>query len=343
LADLTRDENRTKAMGLVGVSIGFAFALALVIGPIIAAWIGLSGIFWLTAGLALVGLLINAFLVPDPVHVSRHLDAGALPQFFATVLRDRALLRLDFGILTLHATLTASFLALPHILSETLGVESGGQWRVYLPVMAASLLIMVPAIVFGEKYRRLKAVFVGAVALLLAAQLALLMGHESAVLVGTALLFFFGAFNTLEASLPSLISKIAPVSAKGTAIGVYSSSQFLGIFVGGALGGWVYGAAGLTGIFTLTTGLGLLWLGLAATMAPPPYYSSQTVNVGTLDDAAAGRLAARLNEIGGVVEAVVLREDGTAHLKIDRSRFDEDELESVLAQSLDLRAGSAPG
>jgi MFS family permease len=209
--------------------------------------------------------------------------------------------------------------------------------------MAASLLILVPAIVFGERYRSLKLVFVGSLAALLAAQLGLLTGHGNAGLVIAALLLFFGAFNTLEASLPSLISKIAPVTAKGTAIGVYSSSQFLGIFVGGTVGGWAYGASGLSGVFTLTCILGLIWLALAVTMPAPPYYSSRTVNVGALDDAAAGRLTQRLNEIGGVVEAVILREDRTAHLKIDRSAFDETELENVLAHAPEVGAGSAAG
>ena len=230
VADLTAEENRTKAMALVGVTIGGSFMIALVAGPIVASFVGVAGIFWLMVALALVGIAITQFVVPSPPRLRVHRDAEAVPAMIGAVLRDRELLRLDFGIFALHAMLTASFLVVPGLLRGTLDVPVGKQWMVYLPVLLLSVVVMVPAIVVAEKYRRMKGVFVGAVAALFASQLMLYVGAGNLYVLLAALLVFFSAFNVMEASLPSLITKAAPADAKGTAMGLYSSLQFLGIF-----------------------------------------------------------------------------------------------------------------
>ena len=233
VADLTTEENRTKAMAIVGITIGASFMIALVAGPIIANFVGVSGIFWLMVGLALVGIAITQFVVPNPRHVRVHRDAEAVPAMIGAVLRNKELLRLDFGIFALHAMLTASFLVVPGLLRGTLDVPVHDQWIVYLPVLLVSVAVMVPAIIVAEKYRRMKGVFVSAVAALVVSQIMLYLGAGNLFVLLAALIVFFSAFNVMEASLPSLITKAAPPDAKGTAMGLYSSLQFLGIFVGG--------------------------------------------------------------------------------------------------------------
>src|SRR5579864_4014463 len=277
VADLTAEENRTKAMALVGITIGASFMVALVAGPIAANFIGVPGIFWLMVALALVGIAITEFAVPSPRRVSVHRDAEAVPALIWAVLRDRELLRLDFGIFALHAMLTASFLVVPDLLRATFGVPVQEQWKVYLPVLVISVAAMVPAIVVAEKYRRMKGVFVGAVAALVGSQVLLYFGAGSFAVVAAALVVFFSAFNVMEASLPSLITKTAPPDAKGTAMGLYSSLQFLGIFAGGVIGGWAHQYGGDAAVFMMTMVMALIWLVVAATMAQPSYLTTRLI------------------------------------------------------------------
>jgi MFS family permease len=238
VADLTRDEVRTRAMALIGVTIGLSFVVAIVVGPLFAAIIGLSGIFWVTAALALLGIAVTLLLVPTPPRLLRHRDAEAVPALFARVLRDPELLRLDFAIFALHAILTASFLAVPALLVGALHLAAPADWKLYLPVLAASVVLMAPVVLLAEKSAHMKEVFLSTIAALAGSLLMLALGGRSAVVVVAALVLFFAAFNTMEAVLPSLITKTAPAGAKGTATGIYSSLQFFGIFFGGAVGGW---------------------------------------------------------------------------------------------------------
>ncbi|MDE2235445.1 MAG: MFS transporter [Gammaproteobacteria bacterium] len=266
-ADLTREQVRTKAMAIIGMSIGLSFSLSLVASPVLNRWIGVPGIFWLTAILALLGIGALYTLVPQPLSSSVHAESEPVPALFRRVLTDRELLRLDFGILVQHTILTASFLSVPLVL-KTAGVSVHDQWLVYLPVLVASVVFMVPLIIAAER-GRMKPIFLASVAALGLSQGMLLLGHGGLAGVIAALLVFFTAFNLLEASLPSLISRVAPAEAKGTALGIYSSSQFFGIFVGGAVGGWLQGIWGLAGVFSLCVVLAVLWLTVAVSMRPP--------------------------------------------------------------------------
>ena len=209
VADLTSEESRTAAMAMVGITIGASFLVALLAGPVVANFIGVSGIFWLMVGLAALGIAITEFVVPMAQRISVHRDAEAVPALLGAVLRNRELLRLDLGIFTLHAMLTASFLVVPDLLRTTLGVAVHDQWVVYLPVLLVSVAAMVPAIIVAEKYRRMKGVFVGAVAALVISQVMLYFGAGNLFALLMALVVFFSAFNVMEASLPSLISKVA--------------------------------------------------------------------------------------------------------------------------------------
>jgi MFS family permease len=321
VADLTAEENRTKAMAMVGITIGTSFMIALVAGPIVAGAVGVSGIFWLMVGLAALGIAITLFVVPNPRRVSRHRDAETVSTMLGAVLRNRDLLRLDFGIFALHAMLTASFLVVPDLLHATVAVNSRNQWLIYLPVLLVSVGVMVPAIIVAEKYRRMKAVLVGAVAALAASQIMLIFGAHDFYIVLAALTIFFAGFNVMEASLPSLVTKVAPPDAKGTATGVYSSSQFIGIFVGGAAGGWAHQAIGSTGVFALAAGLALLWLLVAATMAQPRYLVTRLIRVAK-GRSADETLAAELRGVAGVVEAVPVCDENLVYLKVDAKLFD---------------------
>ncbi|HZR59844.1 MAG TPA: MFS transporter [Xanthobacteraceae bacterium] len=322
VADLTTEENRTKAMALVGLTIGASFMIAVVAGPIAASLIGVPGIFWLMVALALVGIVITEFVVPNPRRVSVHRDAEAVPALFWAVLRDRELLRLDFGIFALHAMLTASFLVVPGLLSATLNVPVREQWFVYLPVLLVSVAVMLPAIIVAEKYRRMKGVFVGAVAALAASQLMLYFGAGNLFVLLAALVVFFSAFNVMEASLPSLITKAAPAEAKGTATGIYSSLQFLGIFIGGIVGGFANQHGGSAGVFIITTALALAWLVAAATMAQPSYLTTRLLPIVGGRKGDPEILAARLRQVPGVAEAVIIADENLAYLKVDSRSFD---------------------
>jgi MFS family permease len=267
LADLTSEGSRTKAMAVVGITIGGSFLIALVIGPVIASFTGVPGLFWLMAILGLVGIAIILLAMPSPRRLEVHRDAETVPSVLGAVLRDRALLRLDLGIFVLHAVLTAMFLVVPGLLRATLDVAPDDVWKIYLPVLLVSVLVMGAAVSF-ERRQRGQAVFIGAIVALAASNVLIAFGGGQAVALIGALVVFFSAFNILEASLPSLVSKAAPAEAKGTALGVYSSLQFLGIFAGGAAGGWLNQHSGSGGVFAFTIALALVWLVGAVALRP---------------------------------------------------------------------------
>ena len=322
-ADLTREEHRIKAMAMIGMSIGLSFAVAMVAGPVINKWIGVPGIFWITAVLAVVGIGIVVFVVPTPSVSSMHREAEAVPAQFGRVLRDGGLLRLDFGILVLHMILTATFVVMPLELRDEVGFAASRHWEIYLPVMLCSVLAMVPFIIVAERKGLVKPVMLGAIAILCLAELGLYGMPVSVFDVALLLFLFFTAFNLLEAMLPSLISRVAPLDCRGTAMGVYSSSQFLGAFLGGSLGGLVHGRFGLHGVFLFTALGALLWLLVAASMKPPRLLSSYIHKVVVRDPADAERLSRELGGIAGVAEAVVIADEGVAYLRVDKRVFDE--------------------
>ncbi|MDG4551630.1 MAG: MFS transporter [Candidatus Contendobacter sp.] len=329
-ADLTREEHRIKVMAVIGVTIGASFAVSMMLGPVLNGWIGVPGIFWLTGALALLGIAVVRFRVPDPMESRIHRDAEPVASQFGRVLFDGQLLRLNFGIFTLHLLLTATFVAVPLALRDA-GLPSDRHWEVYLPALVFSMVAMIPFVVLAEKHRRLKPVFLGAIATLVLTEFGLLALHDTTLEAAALLVVFFTAFNLLEATLPSLIAKMAPPDAKGTAMGVYSSSQFLGAFVGGALGGWLRGLFGLKGALAFATLAALIWLLVAWTMKNPRYLSSYLLNVGELDEVDAQLLARQLTQVPGVAEAVVVAAEGVAYLKVDRNALDEAALRACAA------------
>lgn len=327
-ADLTREEHRARVMAVIGMSIGLSFALSLVLGPVLAEWLGLQGIFWVTTGLALAGLLVLAFAVPSPRQSIFHLDAETKPAYFSDVLANRQLLRLDAGVFVLHMMLTASFVVLPFALRDNAGLPGVDHWQVYLPVLLLSLFIMVPLVVIAEKYRRIKQVFTAAIACLAVAQLGLFLFYDSLMGIFLTLLLFFLAFNVLEALLPSLVAKFSPADRKGTAMGLYSTSQFLGAFVGGIIGGALHGWHDIEGVFMFCMLAALAWLAWARTMQTPRYLTNYLLHVGSVAADQQATLRQRLLEVAGVAEVTLVAEEGAAYLKIDSRTADMAALEA---------------
>ncbi|MFQ5582342.1 MAG: MFS transporter [Mariprofundaceae bacterium] len=330
LADLTREEERTKAMAIMGVSIGMSFTLALALGPFLNIVIGVDGIFWLTAVLAIAGIGILYLAVPDPEHIYHHRDVETVPDQLKHILFDTQLARLDLGIMLQHGVMMAMFTALPFVLRDYLGLANSEHGWFYLPILVLSAFGMVPLIILAEKKRKMKQVFIGCVSLMVLSEVMLGAAHESMIAVGLGLLLFFVAFNVLEASLPSLISRMAPADGKGTAMGVYSTSQFFGAFMGGAGGGWLYGTFGIAGVFYACAAAACIWIAVAAGMRVPAYLSSFMIHVEPTDDREAESLAARLLELNGVHEAKVVIEDGVAYLKVDKQKFDQQAAAALL-------------
>ena len=322
-ADLSREEHRLKMMSFIGVSIGFAFAIAMVLGPVLNHMIGLSGLFYFTAVVAVLAIIILYTLVPNPLKSYFHRDTQAVPSLFGDVLADRQLLRLNFGIFVLHMVLMASFMAIPLMLVNQAQFEVAQHGKLYLPVFLISVALMIPFIIQAEKKRRMKQIFIGAIAALMLAELSLLVSGESVWQVAIGLVVFFTAFNLLEASLPSLVAKMAPADRKGTAMGIYSSSQFLGAFVGGGLGGMLYQFWGISGVYLMSAALLLVWMGLAITMKNPRYVSTYLLNIGKLEPEDVNPMVAKLVSIQGVAEATIVAEDGIAYLKVEIHALDE--------------------
>jgi MFS family permease len=269
LADQTREAVRTKGMALVGMSIGLVFAISLVAAPALAAHIGLSGLFWLTAVLALVGVATVVWLVPPEPRAHQARD-GVSRGRLRDALRDRGLLRLDAGVFALHTIQMSMWVAVPGLLVQA-GLDRAHHWQVYLTVVLVSFVLMGACLFPLERRGYLRAALLGAIGLVLAAQLGLLglasQGGGVGVL-GAVLVVFFCGFNMLEASQPSLVSRLAPAASRGAALGVYNTLQSLGLFAGGALGGTLFKLFGVHGLFGATSGLCLLWLAVTWGMAP---------------------------------------------------------------------------
>lgn len=263
VADLTREESRTKAMAAIGASIGLSFTLAIILGPVISAYGGIDAIFTVSAGLALLGIFILVFIVPTPAGRSEAANQRkVVPALLWGSLANPTLLRLDFGIFCLHAVLMGVFVAIPSMISSSLGLSADKHWWVYLSVLLSSFIFMVPIMMLAERKKKAQLVFVLAIVSLAVSLLTMYFSHVIAAIFVMALFVFFTAFNYLEASLPSQVSKEAPEASKGTALGVYSTAQFLGAFVGGVGGGWLFGAFGAPSVFLVSAGLVVLWFGM---------------------------------------------------------------------------------
>ena len=325
-SDLTRETQRSKAMAIIGMSIGGAFLLAMISAPILEFWIGVRGLFIMTAFLALMALVLVWRVVPTPVP-QRNMDVRPVPAQMWALLKDPDLRRLDFGIFLLHFCLTAMFVVIPIVLVEGLDLNTSEHWRAYLPALLGSIPVMAIMVITASSPARNKWVFFVAICMLILSALILLIRPVSYMSVALALWVFFSGFNTLEALLPSLVSRLAPAAGKGSAMGVYNTFQFLGIFFGGFTGGLIYGGFGVTWVFVLLAVLLLFWARASYTAEPFKLLDSLTVKVKS--DALA-TCRADLSKIRGVEEVIVFEGETVAYLKVDKGRLDQAALEQLI-------------
>jgi MFS family permease len=323
-ADLTREEHRTKAMAMIGITIGITFSVSMVLSPLLYHYIG-----ELIGALAFVCIAVVLWLIPKPAITRFHSDTEANTSKLAEVLRNKDLLRMDFGVFTLHAILMSVFMQVPFILRAD-GLDAPHQWQVYLPVMFIAFIFMVPPIIIAEKKAKLKQVFMLAIAIAALAQLALIFLQGSVWGVAISLLFFFISFNVLEATQPSIVSKIAPLSAKGTAMGVFSSVQFLGAFFGSAMGGLLMQIYGGNAVFVFAVCMLLLWLLVASGMRPPLPLKTMMYHLPVLNEEVARKVQQSLAQLRGVSEVLVVAKEQIACIKVESSGFDEEAVKNLV-------------
>lgn len=331
LSDLTREQNRTKAMAFIGISFGITFAIAMVLGPIITNALGLHALFWMIAVLATLGIVITLLVVPSTSSHVLNRESGMVKGSFRDVLANSRLVKLNFGILCLHILLMSSFVALPGQF-ERAGLPAAEHWKVYLVTMLVAFVSVVPFIIYAEVKRRMKRVFIFCVALMLVAEVVLWLagGHFWTLVIGVQL--FFVGFNLMEAILPSLVSKESPPGFKGTAMGLYSTSQFIGVAIGGSMGGWVFGHFDAQSVFVVGAVIAAIWLVVSMTMQEPPYVSSLRI---TLDACKLDKneLERKLKTEPGVTAVFIVPEEQSAYVKIDSKVTSRATLEKLIASA----------
>jgi len=330
-ADLSREEIRIRIMAVIGMSIGAAFMVSMIAGPILAASIGVSGIFWITAVLAVLSIVIVIFITPNPQQQIFHRDAQLSVADIGKVIVNRELLRLDFGVFVLHMVLAATFVLFPLMLRDQLQIDVAEHWKTYLSVFVLSILIMVPMIIYAEKQSQMKPMFLLGILCVGLAELGLSQFSGYAAIFIMLMLFFAG-FNFLEASLPSLVAKIAPADMKGTAMGLFSTAQFLGAFAGGMLGGTMLAYTSHKPAFIELAGMVVLWLLIALFMKKPLPVSSRIVSLSGFDESSIIHFRQQVEKLAGVQELTVYLDDKIAYLKIDKKLFDNDALERLIAR-----------
>lgn len=330
-ADLSRDDQRTKMMAVIGASIGLSFILSIMLGPVLMHTLGLSGIFMAIALLGVAALLLVRFLVPDPPAPLLNRDVSVVVSQLAAMLRHPQLLRLDIGILLLHFLITATFVCVPlGLVERTIAPED--HWQVYLVACLLSLFIVIPLVGFGEMRWGLRRVMAVSIVGLSVSQFLLATVNQDWWLVVMSLVVFFGFLNVLESMLPSLVSRVAPAASRGSAMGVYSTSQFFGAFLGGIFGGWVQGAFGLGTAHFLIGLLCLAWLLVIRGMQEPAKLASYRASLPDYPyDLQA--LEKNIRQLNGVTEVTLVTDEESVYLKIDKKSFDETQLLDCLAAS----------
>jgi MFS family permease len=327
-ADLTREQHRTKIMAMIGATIGAMFAVSLVGAPVLYRYIGMGGIFALTGALALLAIAVVKYFVPDPPPPAQVKAAAGQ----RARLLDPEQMRLNAGIFILHIVLYAMFVVMPPLLIGG-GLPLSEHWKLYLPALLVSFVLMVPPILYADRKNRPKPVLLGAVALLTVVEGLLAAGGAGIAAHAALMLGFFAAFNVLEAMLPALVSRIAPSHGRGLAIGVYNTTQTIGVFFGGLIGGAVAKYYGPHAVFATCAVLSLLWLIAALGMRPPPAPAVNGLSSLTFSIAAGVKidgLREALAGVHGVREAEVLAHERIARLKVVPGQWDESSVRKLV-------------
>ena len=319
LADVTREENRTKAMATMGMSIGVSFMVAFSLGPWLTSLVGISGLFWVTT---IMGILAIAMLlmVPKITRHHRNFQQGYMTQL-KQVLKMGDLNRLHVSVFALHLLLTAMFIYVPSQLIDVAHIPLSQHGLVYLPLLVLSLFFAFPSIILAEKYRKMRGIFLTAIVGILAGLSVMIFGFESKYILLLGLGLFFIAFNVMEALLPSWLSKVAPIQSKATAMGVNASGQFLGAFCGGMLGGQLNSLGNTTVGWSILTGIALLWLLISFGLAQPRYLSSLVLRLPETKQT--DEWTSQLLAIRGIEEVVVMSEQQVAYVKVDKQQIDD--------------------
>jgi len=331
-ADVTREEQRPKAMAMIGISIGLAFAVALVAGPVLAPLIGLKGLFMITAAGALSGIVIVHFLVPQVISKAPRGETVAIPALLGKLVKDPQLLRLDFGIFILHMALTAMFVVLPLQLQK-MHLAADQHWHLYLPALLISFILIVPMLIIAARKKMNRQFYLFAILLMAGSLLAMALTAQSLTLMFICMLLYFTAFNFLEASLPAFISMLSPAGAKGSAMGIYSTYQFFGAFCGGIVGGLSYKLVGSSGLFFCLAGLMLLWLFLSWGMHNPSKTRTHTCTADIKDEHHAALLSEQLLVLDGILEVVIIIEEQIVYIKVNSQVFALKEAKDILENS----------
>jgi MFS family permease len=328
LSDLTREQNRTKAMAFIGISFGITFAIAMVSGPIITHALGLHGLFWIIAALALAAIALTLFFVPDSnVHILNR-DSGMARGSFGTVLRNHSLFKLNIGIFCMHFLLMSTFVALP-VQLEHAGFPAVKHWQIYLYTMLIAFITVLPPIIYAESKRKMRRVFMFCVAVILIAETILWLADTSFWPLVAGVLLFFIAFNLMEALLPSWVSKEAPAGYKGTAMGIYATGQFLGVACGGTIGGWLAAHTGAHTVFLFGGGLTFAWLLLSFTMREPPYLASLRLTLNH-KQILPNNTRQQLIQLAGVHQVLIVPQEHSIYVKIDSKITNRKQLEAFI-------------
>lgn len=330
LADLTREEVRTRAMAMIGLSIGLTFSVSLILGPLLDEWIGVRGIFVLTGILILLAIVFIHFMLPNPQQLRTHEDAGVRLQLLPKAIKNSELWRLNFGIFALHCAQMALFVSLPFVLEHNLHFDSQQHWQFYLPLTLLGIVLMVPAVIVAEKKHRLKPVLLISIMVMALAQGIFALSVESVWGIVVALGLYFVGLNVLEAILPSWVSKVSPAQVKGTAMGIYNTMMSLGIFSGSLIGGWILHRYGAEYVFYFCSILMLLWALLAWFAKQPRAVRSMMFAVPPAWQNNVCALQAALKQVTGVAEAALSEDEHTIYLKVLVQSFDEHSLTPIL-------------
>lgn len=319
MADFTREDQRTKAMAISGMTIGFSFSIAMFLGPLLTQWVSINQLFFLAALFGCCAIVLLYTMVPHPSKLAWHRDTEPELNSFLKLLTAPELAKLNMGIFILHALFTASFIVIPIGLYHFSGLQANQQWFLYIPTLIAAFIISIICIGVAEAKQLLKPFFISGIIGLIIGEFILWMQPGSIKFTLLGLGFFFTGFSLLEAFLPSLISRTAPAARKGSALGIYSCSQFLGIFIGGLCGGWLYGKFSYTGVYLFCIILALIWLVIAFIMQPPRFLSTQLWPIKPSLQPKWEEIATQLRQIPGMVEVAYITEDKMAYLKMERA------------------------
>ncbi|EKD70187.1 MAG: hypothetical protein ACD_46C00608G0005 [uncultured bacterium] len=319
MADFTRENQRTKSMAIAGMTIGFSFSVAMFLGPMLTKWFAINQLFFLATLFGVIGIFILFFAVPTPENSHWHRDTEPELKSFLQLLIAPELAKLNIGIFILHAIFTASFIVIPITLTQFAGLSANQQWHFYLPSLLIAFVISLMLIGFAERKQRVKPYFLIGILMLLIAEICLFLSliHHALIIFGLG--FFFTGFSLLEAFLPSLVSRTAPATRKGSALGIYSCAQFSGIFAGGVLGGWIYGKFSFSGVYLFCLALAFIWLILAYFMQPPRYLVMQMLRFLPAKHPDWESIAEHLRNIPGMAEVTFIAEESMAYLKMERA------------------------